>query len=110
MLVILILCLLTGCKGEATQGSAAQRSAAGAAPTSTGFNGSAAYNYAKAQVDFGPRVPGTAAAQKAGDWIIRQMRTRADTVIVQSFTYTTADGKKLPLRNILARFRPNLTE
>jgi Zn-dependent M28 family amino/carboxypeptidase len=38
------------------------------------------------------------------------MRARADTVIVQSFTYTTADGKKLPLRNILARFRPDLKE
>ena len=38
------------------------------------------------------------------------MRARADTVIVQSFTYTTANGKKLPLRNILARFRPELTE
>jgi glutaminyl-peptide cyclotransferase len=50
------------------------------------------------------------AAKKAGDWIINQMRTRADTVIVQSFTYTTADGKKLPLRNILARFRPDLKE
>jgi len=58
----------------------------------------------------GPRVPGTPAAKQAGDWIIRQMRARADTVIVQSFTYTTADGKKLPLRNILARFRPELPE
>jgi Zn-dependent M28 family amino/carboxypeptidase len=38
------------------------------------------------------------------------MRSRADTVIVQAFTYTTADGKKLPLRNILARFRPDLSE
>ncbi len=107
MLVFLTLCLLVGCKSDAKEGSAAQRSPAA---TSTGFNGSAAYNYAKAQVDFGPRVPGTPAAQKAGDWIIRQMRARADTVIVQSFTYTTADGKKLPLRNILARFRPNLSE
>jgi glutaminyl-peptide cyclotransferase len=108
MLVILTLCILLGCKGGDTkQGSAAQRSPTA---TATGFNGSAAYNYAKAQVDFGPRVPGTAAAQKAGDWIIRQMRARADTVIVQSFTHTTADGKKLPLRNILARFRPELTE
>jgi Zn-dependent M28 family amino/carboxypeptidase len=75
----------------------------------TGFSGDAAYNYAKAQVAFGPRVPGTPAAKQAGDWIIRQMRARADTVIVQSFTYTTADGKKLPLRNILARFRPELS-
>src|ERR1700693_1367316 len=99
MLVILLLCLVAGCKGDAKEGSAAQRNAAA---TATGFSGSAAYNYAKAQVDFGPRVPGTPAAKQAGDWIIRQMRARADTVIVQSFTYTTADGKKLPLRNILA--------
>jgi len=108
MLVLLTFCLLLGCKSDAKEGSAAQRSPV--AGTSTGFNGSAAYNYARAQFDFGPRVPGTPAAQKAGDWIIRQMRARADTVIVQSFTYTTVDGKKLPLRNILARFRPNLPD
>ena len=109
MLVILVVYLLAACSGDAKQGSAAQR-ADSAGATSTGFSGNAAYNYAKAQVDFGPRVPGTPAAKQAGDWIIRQMRARADTVIVQSFTYTTADGKKLPLRNILARFRPELPE
>lgn len=112
MLVILILCLVAGCKGDAKEGSAAQRSggASSAVASSTGFSGTAAYNYAKAQVDFGPRVPGSPAAKRAGDWIIQQMRSRADTVIVQSFTYTTADGRKLQLRNILARFRPNLKE
>ena len=90
MLFALGLCLLFGCKGDAKQGSAAQRS-----PTagSTGFNGSAAYSYAKAQVDFGPRVPGTPAAQRAGDWIIRQMRARADTVIVLD----AVDDTPLPL-------------
>jgi Zn-dependent M28 family amino/carboxypeptidase len=111
MLFLLTFCLILACKNDAKEGSAAQRSpgpgTTGA--TRTGFSGSAAYNYAKAQVDFGPRVPGSIAAKKAGDWIIQQMRARADTVIVQSFTYTTADGKKLPLRNILARFRPDLT-
>src|SRR5256886_8112559 len=107
MLTILVFCILAGCKGDAKEGSAAQRTATA---TSTGFNGSAAYNYAGAQVAFGPRVPGTPAAKQGGDWIIRQMRARADTVIVQSFTYTTADGRKLPLRNIIARFRPELPE
>jgi glutaminyl-peptide cyclotransferase len=107
MLIVVLVCLIAACKGDAKEGNAAQRAAT---PTATGFNGSAAYNYAKAQVGFGPRVPGTAAARQAGDWIIRQMRARADTVIVQSFTYTTADGKKLPLRNIFARFRPDLNE
>ena len=106
--VALLVSLTVACRGDAQKGSAAGQSKA--AKTSTEFDGSAAYRYAKAQVDFGPRVPGSPAAKAAGDWIIRQMRARADTVIVQSFTYTTADGKKLPLRNILARFRPDLSE
>ncbi len=114
MLAILLVCLFVACNGDAKEGSAAQRgpNAAATSPdkTSTGFSGSAAYNYAKAQVEFGPRVPGSPSAKQAGDWIIRQMRSRADTVIVQSFTHTTADGRKLPLRNILARFRPELPE
>ena len=109
MLVLAFLFLAIACGGDAQKGSAAQPEAT-STPGKTSFDGAAAYNYAKAQVNFGPRVPGTAAAKKAGDWIINQMRARADTVIVQSFTYTTADGKKLPLRNILARFRPDLKE
>jgi glutaminyl-peptide cyclotransferase len=114
MLAIVLVCLFVACNSDAKEGSAAQRGSSPAATsagrTSTGFSGTAAYDYAKTQVAFGPRVPGTSAAKQAGDWIIRQMRARADTVIVQSFTHTTADGKKLPLRNILARFRPELTE
>ena len=109
MLVLALASLAIACGGDSQKGSAAQRETSGAA-TSTGFSGVAAYNYAKAQVDFGPRVPGTPATKKAGDWIVNQMRARADTVIVQSFIHTTADGKKLPLRNILARFRPDLKE
>jgi glutaminyl-peptide cyclotransferase len=108
-MVCAIVFLIVACRGDAQKGNAAQSSVK-ATKSSTGFNGTAAYNYAKAQVDFGPRVPGTPAAQRAGDWIIRQMRARADTVVVQSFTHTTADGKKLALRNILARFRPELKE
>ena len=113
MLAFVLVCLIAACNSDAKEGSAAQRGATTAATpaaTVTGFDGNAAYNYAKAQFDFGPRVPGTPAAKQAGDWIIRQMRARADTVIVQSFTHTTADGKKLPMRNILARFRPELPE
>jgi len=109
VLVLALLSLATACGGDSQKGNAAQREVSSAA-TSTGFSGASAYDYAKAQVGFGPRVPGTLAAKKAGDWIISQMRARADTVIVQSFTYATADGKKLQLRNILARFRPELKE
>ncbi len=105
LLALVYLFLNTACNGD-TRGVPEIR----ASSTTTGFNGNAAYAYAKKQVDFGPRVPGSLAAKRAGDWIIAQMRSRADTVIVQSWTHATADGKKLPLRNILARFRPELTE
>ena len=77
-----------------------------AGPRAGKFDGESALGYATTQVEFGPRIPGSPGAQRAGDWIIQQMRSRADTVIVQSWTHTTADGRQLPMRNILARFRP----
>ena len=76
----------------------------------TPFNGDSALAYAQAQVNFGPRVPGTAAHRSAGDWIIAQMRTRADSIAVQSWTHITQAGVKLPLRNIIAHIRPHLAQ
>ena len=82
----------------------------GKEPRAGRFDGDGAMRYAKAQLDFGPRIPGTAGAQRAGDWIVSEMKRRADTVIVQTWTHTTIDGKQLPMRNILARFNPAATD
>jgi len=76
----------------------------------TEFDGQAALKYAAAQVAFGPRIPGSAAARKAGDWIVAEMKARGATVIEQTWTHTTKGGHKLPLRNILARFNPQAKE
>ena len=76
----------------------------------TGFDGEAAYRYAGVQVSFGPRIPGTPGWQKGGDWIVAQMRARADTVIEQRWTHKLSNGDSIPLRNILARFRPAATD
>jgi glutaminyl-peptide cyclotransferase len=76
----------------------------------TAFSGDSALAYAQAQLSFGPRVPGTAGHRQAGDWIVAQMRARADSVEVQTWTHVTQTGVKLPMRNVLARFRPELTE
>jgi len=73
----------------------------------TAFNADSAMSYTRQQLAFGPRVPGTPNAQKAGDWIVAMMKQRADTVIEQTWTHRTLDGKDLPLRNIIARFKPN---
>ncbi|OGU01247.1 MAG: hypothetical protein A2W29_01385, partial [Gemmatimonadetes bacterium RBG_16_66_8] len=57
-----------------------------------------------------PRIPGTPAHEQTGDWILTQLRATADTVIVQDFPHRTTSGKTLPLRNFLARFRPDAVE
>lgn len=91
-----VLVILSACRGKET----------GAGK----FDGEAAMRYAKAQLDFGPRIPGTTGAQRAGDWIVDQMKQRADTVMIQTWTHVTQDGKQLPMRNILARFNPKATD
>jgi hypothetical protein len=84
--------------------------ASGCHKSHTGFDGDAAYRYAATQVSFGPRIPGSPGWQKAGDWIVAQMRARADTVVEQRWMHTLASGDSIPMRNILARFRPTATD
>ncbi|HEY2897762.1 MAG TPA: M28 family peptidase, partial [Gemmatimonadaceae bacterium] len=76
----------------------------------TSFNGTTALTYAKAQLDFGTRIPNSLGAQRAGDWIVAQMKSRADTVIEQKFDHVTVNGDTLHLRNILARIHPAATQ
>jgi glutaminyl-peptide cyclotransferase len=76
----------------------------------TAFDGEQAMAYVREQLAFGPRVPGTEAHRRTGDWIVTQMRQRADTVIEQRWTHVTQRGDSLPMRNLLARFRPNVEQ
>lgn len=76
----------------------------------TAFNGETALRYVRTQLAFGPRIPNSVAAQRTGDWIVAQMRTRADTVIEQRFDHVTVKGDTLHLRNILARIRPQAVQ
>ncbi len=64
---------------------------------------------AQAQVDFGPRVPGTEGARKAGDWIVAQLRQLGDSVEEQRFVHVTPNGDSVPMRNIIAHIHPEMT-
>lgn len=76
----------------------------------TNFSGETALGYVKTQLDFGPRIPGSEAHRRTGDWITQQMRERADTVIEQRWMHVTQSGDTLPMRNILASYSPDATE
>ena len=74
------------------------------------FDGAVALSYAEAQMNFGNRIPGTEAHRQTGDWILAQLRSRADSVVVQEFSHVTVDGDTLHLRNFIGKFRPEMSE
>ena len=76
----------------------------------TAFDGAAAHADVAAQVAFGPRVPGTDAHRRTGDWILERLRATADSVEVQAWIHVTRDGDSIALRNFIGRFRPDATE
>lgn len=90
---------IVACGGPGGSGNAA-------AATPQEFDGAVAMEYVRKQLAFGPRVPGTPQHRATSDWLIAELQTRADTVIVQEWIHTTADGQRLPMRNVLARFAP----
>jgi Zn-dependent M28 family amino/carboxypeptidase len=62
-------------------------------------------------MSFGPRIPGQPGHRQTGDWLLAELRARADTVIVQEIRHVTRrGGDTLQLRNFFARFRPEATE
>lgn len=89
-----------------------------AAPPAACFDGARAYTRLKELCAFGPRVPGSEAARKSGDWLIAQLRALGDELTVLPFpvkvraAHPLAQRKPalarsgLTMRNIVCRFRP----
>ena len=74
------------------------------------FNGRTALSYIEKQMSFGPRIPNKPGHQQEADWLLAELRARADTVIVQDIAHRLRSGEVLHLRNFLARFKPQATE
>ncbi|MGH7520637.1 MAG: M28 family peptidase [Gemmatimonadales bacterium] len=94
------LVLVLACQARAGNGGSAVRE----------FSGSTALSYVEKQLSFGPRIPNTPGHQQTGDWLLAELRARADTVIVQEIRHRTSKGQTLRLRNFFARFRPQTTD
>jgi hypothetical protein len=78
-------------------------------PALPDFNADSAYAFVKAQCDFGPRVPNTAAHVACGDYLIGKMKQWSDTVYVQSGILNAYDNSRLKFRNIIATFNQTAT-
>jgi peptidase M28-like protein len=58
------------------------------------------------QLGFGPRVPGTLAHRRCGDWLAAELKRYGAKVEEDTFTYTDSTGTVWPLRNILGHLGP----
>jgi hypothetical protein len=70
------------------------------------FDAQKAYDFIQKQVDFGPRVPGTAAHKACADWLAAQLDSFGAKVTVQTGQVTRYDNVKMPMYNIVGSFNP----
>ena len=73
------------------------------------FNADSAFAFVKKQVDFGPRVPNTAAHKKCAAWLVAQFKGYGMNVIEQQFTAPHYKGGKFDCVNIIAQYKPEVT-
>jgi len=90
-------------KGNSRSSEAAKPSADIAVPA---FNSDSAYNFVARQIAFGPRIPNTAAHQKAADYFVEKLKGYGAQLTIQQFEAENYNGHKLNLKNIIASFNP----
>lgn len=70
------------------------------------FNADSAYTYVARQVDFGPRVPNTAAHKACGDYLAAELERHGAQVYEQEVVLKAYDNTSLESRNIIGAFNP----
>lgn len=109
-LLVMLLLPLTRCSSDPLPEDNTPRTELPALPPTPGFDPDSAYAFIQEQVDFGPRVPGTAAHTACADWMVAKLKGYGATVIEQTATVTVFNGRKLPLRNIIASWNTQAKE
>ena len=71
------------------------------------FDADSAYNYVKAQTDFGPRVPNTQAHKDCGEYLAKQLEKFGAKVYNQYADLEAWDGTILKARNIIGAYNPD---
>ncbi len=70
------------------------------------FNADSAFQFVKAQTDFGPRTPNSEAAAQCAQYLEKTLLRFTKDVQVQQFKAYAYNGKQLNGKNIIASFNP----
>ncbi|MCE3007959.1 MAG: M28 family peptidase [Bacteroidetes bacterium] len=109
--ILLLICVLAGCESDTPQGQAVELKGpelgTPAIALKTQFDAEQAYQYVARQVQFGPRVPGTAAHRQCGDWLVQELKALGAEVHEQKTELRNHLGQLIPIRNIIASYQPD---
>lgn len=98
------LLLASGCTGKSA-GSSNQPTDTATKREQMTFNADSAMSYIKAQVAFGPRVPGSSAHKNTAEYLAAKMKeANPDTLIIQSPEITMPSGEKVKIANIMGQW------
>ena len=101
---MLLLLLLTSCASRKQTADGRQTAAY---PV---FSADSAYAFCAAQCEFGPRTMNSAAHDACGEWIVRKFESYGLSVTRQKADLKGYDGTILRAMNIVASFRPELSD
>lgn len=110
--VLVFLSILISCtsdqKPASKQSSTSQQQADQRPPLKVpAFDRDSAYAFLAAQVDFGPRVPGTESHIACKDWLVSQLERLGATTSVQEFTADMSGLGKQQAFNIIGSYNPS---
>ncbi len=111
-ILLISIAILSSCSSGNTgnEGSIKNQHPQVSIPTAPSFNEDSAYDFLKTQVKFGPRVPGTMAHAVCAEYLFSKLKSFGWQVQMQTGSITTYDQKKFTLKNIIASYKPELSD
>ena len=106
---LFISLLLLSSRGLRKQ-TATNDNAVSAQPVGPAFCADSAYAFCEAQCDFGPRTMNSQAHDACGAWIMEKFKSYGMSVTPQQTLLKGYDGTMLRATNIIASYRPELTD
>lgn len=101
---IILMCLIIAACSAKPESKPTTGSEHSATASHIEFDADSAYRNIKAQVDCGPRVPGSDGHARCAQYLVDELRRYGvDTVIEQKTTVTAFNGDKLPINNIMGQ-------
>jgi len=106
LFLILSLVFLFACKDSGKKAKPESSTSEKEIITVPAFNADSALQFVKAQTDFGPRVPGSAAHAECAQWLSNKLQASTPHVIIQEFKSRVYSGDVYSGKNIIGSFYP----